>query len=240
MVQEGSLARTHGEAPGLPRGRSSLPQSAVRAAQRQRLLAAAVASVAESGYGAMTVADVVRRAKVSRAAFYVHFSDKEDCFLSATKHGGTLLFEAVLAATRAVPAAEPPEALLRAGTRAFLRFLADEPAFSRVFYVDMPAAGAGAVARMDTAQHRFAELNHEWHLRARRRCPQWPELPYDAYLGLSGATTELVSMRVRRGRTAELPELEDTLVALHLAVMAGRSWPAAVGRSVVDEAPAEP
>src|SRR5262245_33772351 len=56
MVQEGSLARTHGTSPGLPRGRSSLPQSAVRAAQRQRLLAAAVAATAEHGFHAITVA----------------------------------------------------------------------------------------------------------------------------------------------------------------------------------------
>jgi AcrR family transcriptional regulator len=224
VVQEGSLARTHGEAPGLPRGRSSLPQSAVRAAQRERLLAAAIAAVAESGYHSVTVADVVKRAKVSRAAFYVHFADKEDCFLAATRHGGGLMIDAVLTATREVPADAPPEDMLRAGCRAFLCFLAGEPAFARVFYVDMPAATAGAVARMGAAHHRFAELNRQWHQRARRRCPDWPEVPYDAYLGLSGATTELVSVRVHDGRTAELPELEDTLVALHLAVMAGRAW----------------
>jgi AcrR family transcriptional regulator len=227
LVQEGSLARTHGASPGLPRGRSSLPQSAVRAAQRRRLLAAAVASVAETGVQAFTVADVVRRAKVSRAAFYAHFSDKEDCFLSATRHGGTLLFEAVGSAARSLPTDTAPEDVLRAGFRAFLRFLADEPAFAKVFYIDMPAAGTVAVARMDTAQHRFAELNREWHDRSRRRRPGWPHLPYDAYLGLAGATTQLVSMRVRQGATAELPELEDTLVALHLAVMTGRAWPAA-------------
>lgn len=228
MVQEGSLARTHGDAPGLPRGRSSLPQSEVRAAQRQRLLAAAVAVAADVGYAAMTVADVVREAKVSRAAFYVHFSDKEDCFLAATRHGGQLMVASVIAATRAVPHGEPPEATLRAGCRAFLEFLAAEPAFARVFYVEMPAAGSSAVARMDAAQQRFARFNEEWHERARRRHPEWPELPHDAYLGLSGASTELVSVRVRRGRTAELPDLEGTLVALHLAVLAARPWPAPV------------
>ncbi|HEX5407349.1 MAG TPA: TetR/AcrR family transcriptional regulator [Pseudonocardiaceae bacterium] len=241
MVQEGSLARTHGAAPGLPRGRSSLPQSAVRAAQRERLLAAAVAAVAEHGFHALTVAEIVRRAKVSRAAFYVHFSDKENCFLSATAHGGSLLFDAVLAATRELPPGASPEDQLRAGTRAFLGFLAGEPAFARVFYVDMPAAGPHAVARMDVAQHRFAELNRAWHERALRWRPDWPDVPYDAYLGLSGATTELVSVRVRHGKTAELPELEDTLVALHLAVLAGQVWPAEqVRRTVVDGAGGEP
>jgi AcrR family transcriptional regulator len=196
--------------------------------------------VAETGFHALTVADIVRRAKVSRAAFYVHFSDKENCFLSATAHGGALLYEAVLAATRGLPHGASPEEQLRAGCRAFLEFLAGEPAFARVFYVDMPAAGPHAVARMDAAQHRFAEVNREWHERALRRRPDWPDVPYDAYLGLSGATTELVSVRVRHGRTAELPELEDTLVALHLAVLAGQVWPARPERSAVDGAGGEP
>lgn len=223
MGQEGSLARTHA-APGLPRGRSSLPVPEVRAAQRDRLLAAVVASSAEFGYGGVTVADVVRRARVSRAAFYAHFTDKEACFLAATARGGALLVESVLAAVRALPADAPPEDGLRTACRAFLRFLAGEPAFARVFYIDMPAAGSGAVGRLDAAQRRFAELNRAWHRRALRTHPGWPDVPFDAYLALAGATTELVSVRVRRGRTAELPALEDTMVALHLAVLAGRPW----------------
>jgi AcrR family transcriptional regulator len=220
----------------------------VRAAQRERLITAAIAAVAETGFHGVTVADVVRRAKVSRAAFYVHFPDKEDCFLAATRHGGRKLFGAVVEASRALPPDAPSEDLLRAGCRAFLRFLADEPAFARVFYVDMPAATAGTVVRLDASRHRYASINQEWHERARRRHPEWPEVPYDAYLALAGATTELISVRVRDGRTADLPELEDTLVALHLAVLAGRPWPSspapATGvpqdRSMVDESSGAP
>lgn len=224
MVQEGSLARTHGAAPGLPRGRSSLPAPAVRAAQRQRLISATVAAVAETGFGNLTVADIVRRAKVSRAAFYAHFTDKEDCFLAATELGGDLLVDAVVSATRDMAADVAPEDVLRVGCRAYLGFLVDEPAFARVFFIDMPAAGASAVGRLDRANDRFAQLNREWHELARKRFPEWPEVPYDAYLGLSGATFELVSVRVRRGKTGELLELEDTLVALYLAVLAGQPW----------------
>ncbi|WP_273940135.1 TetR/AcrR family transcriptional regulator [Kutzneria chonburiensis] len=108
MGQEGSLARRHDDAPGLPRGRSSLPADEVRAAQRQRLLTATVAAVAAVGFSAITVADIVRGARVSRAAFYAHFSDKEDCFLAATAYGGNLLVDAVIGATRALPADSSP------------------------------------------------------------------------------------------------------------------------------------
>ena len=57
----GTLAGTHAGKPGLPRGRSRLPEPAVHASQRERLLQAAVAAVAQKGYPAVTVADIVRR-----------------------------------------------------------------------------------------------------------------------------------------------------------------------------------
>jgi hypothetical protein len=64
--QGGSLAHTHEGKPGLPRGRSRLPARAVRASQVERLRRAAIAAVAEDGYADVTVADIVRRAKVSQ------------------------------------------------------------------------------------------------------------------------------------------------------------------------------
>jgi AcrR family transcriptional regulator len=227
MRQEGSLAATHDAAPGLPRGRARLPASDVAADQRKRLLGAAVATVAESGLRGVTVADIVRRARVSKAAFYAHFTDKDDCVLAASTHGWNLMVDAVRAATREPAPDADPEQAWRAGCRAYLRFLADEPAFARIFYVDVPAAGDEGVVRHDAATHQFARINQEWHEQARRRHPGWPTVPFDAYIALAGATTELVSVRVRQGRTAELPALEDTLAALHMAVLAGRPWPAA-------------
>ena len=89
--QGGTLADTHEGKPGLPRGRSRLPVRAVQASQRARLIRAIVAAVAQSGDAPVTVADIMRRARVSRAAFYAHFTDKEDCFLAATQEGGRLM-----------------------------------------------------------------------------------------------------------------------------------------------------
>jgi AcrR family transcriptional regulator len=224
-MQGGSLAGTHDGKPGLPRGRSRLPVPDVRASQLRRLRRATIAAVAEAGYAAVTVADIVRRAKVSRAAFYAHFADKEDAFLAATREGGQLMSDRVVAATRALPAGAPDEDVLRAGCRAFLEFLVDEPAFARVFYVDMPTAGPRAVERFDQADRRFAAMTATWHARARTRHPEWPAVPADAYQALAGAYAELVRSRVRAGRTQTLPELEDTLVSLHLAVLAAKPWP---------------
>jgi AcrR family transcriptional regulator len=171
------------------------------------------------------VADIVRRARVSRAAFYTHFTDKEDCFLAAAGEGGRLLDGWIVAATRAAEPGTPDEEVLRVACRAFLAFMTGEPEFAKIFYIDMPAAGPRAVDQLARAQHRYAELNQTWHERARARHPGWPVVPYDAYLGLAGATAELVRARVRAGETSTVPGLEDTIVALHLAVMAGQRWP---------------
>jgi len=239
--QAGTLARTHEGQPGLPRGRSSLPQQDVRASQRQRLLRSAIAVISESGYQHVTVADIVRRAKVSRGAFYEHFANKEECFLAATAEGRELMLARVVSEARALSegragsetraasqasADAAEEGLLRGAIRGYLAFLRDEPAFARVFYLHMPAAGEAAARRLDAGPRIFANLNQTWHERGRKRHPEWPVLPDEAYLALAGATVELVRSLVYSDRTEALPELEDTVVALHLTVMTGRPWPA--------------
>jgi hypothetical protein len=135
------------------------------------------------------------------------------------------MFARVVSAARTAPADTQDEQVIRAACRAFLAFLADEPAFARVFYVDMPAAGPRAVGRLEAAGRQFADLNRTWHQRARERHPDWPTVPQEAYLALAGATAELVRSMVRADRTHELPDLEDTLVSLHLAVLAACPWP---------------
>jgi AcrR family transcriptional regulator len=222
--QEGVLARTHEGEPGLPRGRSGLPLTAVREAQRERLLRAVIAAVGESGFRSVTVADIVRGARVSRAAFYAHFADKEECFLAATRQGGLLMADRVAAASRQEPKDATDETALRSSLTAFLGFLAEEPTFARAFYIEMPAAGPRAVRQIEAALHGYARMNRAWHERARRAHPDWPAVPYQAYYALAGATTELVRAEVRTGTMSAIRSLEDTLVALHLAVLAGRAW----------------
>src|SRR6185437_14381379 len=49
---------------------------------RRRLLDGLAASIADKGYRATTVADIVRRARTSRRTFYEHFAGKEECFIA--------------------------------------------------------------------------------------------------------------------------------------------------------------
>ena len=52
------------------------------AGHRARLTAGLATAIAEKGYAAVTIADVVRVARVSKRTFYEHFPDKEACFLA--------------------------------------------------------------------------------------------------------------------------------------------------------------
>ena len=67
----------------LPRGRHALAPEEVQADQRKRLIEAVPRVVAKHGYEAMSVADVVKAAAVSRNAFYNNFADKQECFAVA-------------------------------------------------------------------------------------------------------------------------------------------------------------
>ena len=75
----------------LPRGRHGIPREEVLASQRGRMLVAMTEAVAERGFAKVTVADVIRRAGVSRETFYQHFSDKDDAFLAALDGAAQLL-----------------------------------------------------------------------------------------------------------------------------------------------------
>ncbi|OIJ63671.1 TetR/AcrR family transcriptional regulator [Streptomyces mangrovisoli] len=80
----------------LPRGRSALPVDQVEALQRGRVYTAMAQVLAERGYAAATVEDVIRRAGVSRQTFYRYFDSKADCFAAAYQAAGESLLARVL------------------------------------------------------------------------------------------------------------------------------------------------
>ena len=112
--------------PVLPRGRHNLPVEVVRASQRERLLQAMLAIVAERGYEATTVPQVVAAAKVSRNAFYALFADKTDCFLALCDE-----LASEMLAELSQPAGDGWLDTLRQGVDRYLRWWQERPAFSR-------------------------------------------------------------------------------------------------------------
>src|SRR6478735_7323709 len=100
--------------------------------QRERLFAAMVATVAEKGYEATTVADLVKLSGVSRSAFYKHFEDKQACFLAAVEEliGPTL--EKLGGDESAPPGAERA----RQAFEELIRLIVSQPAAAKMCIVE--------------------------------------------------------------------------------------------------------
>src|SRR5213082_896317 len=90
----------------LPRGRHGLSRADVARSQRERMLRAMAEAVSELGYATTPVAEVLRRAGVSRETFYEHFRNKQECFLAAYDASARMLRGAVTDAFRSGSAAD--------------------------------------------------------------------------------------------------------------------------------------
>jgi AcrR family transcriptional regulator len=193
----------------LPRGTHGLDPSLVAASQRTRLLEAVGRTVAEKGYAAATIDDIVRGAGVSKKTFYEHFEDKLGCFLAAYEAASDELYEHVRAAQ---DSADDWVSRTRAGIHAYLRWLGAEPALARVFLIEIAAAGPDALACRERLRDRYA---------GRMRELQDPRVgvPDEIFQAVAAAADDLVVRRLRDG--SDLLELEPILLRLQVAQLAG-------------------
>jgi AcrR family transcriptional regulator len=181
------------EARGLPRGRASLPPGAVRDHQRERLIRGAIAAVAEKGYAAVTVADVVAAARVSRKAFYEHFAGKEECLLVAAGFGVGEMASRLAGVDG-----------LRPAVRAYLELCASERVFARVLFLELPTVGEAARRVRHDSFGALADLL--------RRAARRPDLPEWVYPAAVGAAYELILRAHEESRDVDYAALEDPVV----------------------------
>jgi AcrR family transcriptional regulator len=106
-------------------------------ATRAALIAAARALFAERGYAAVSTAEIVDRARVTRGALYHHFKDKRALFEAVHEQ---LEAELVTEIGRGLAGDAPARSfeLLLAGTDLFLD-ACDEPAFARIALQEAPS-----------------------------------------------------------------------------------------------------
>ena len=190
----------------LPRGTHGLDRSLVAASQRARLLEAVGRAVAERGYAAATIDDIVRDAGVSKKTFYEHFPDKLGCFLAAYEAASDELYEHVRAAQEAPGTWEDRT---RAGIHAYLRWLAAEPALARVFLIEVAAAGPEALARRERLRDRYAERMRELQVAN--------SVSDEIFHAVVAGADDLVVRRLREGR--DLLELEPVLLYLQVSLL---------------------
>jgi TetR/AcrR family transcriptional regulator len=184
----------------------------VGAVQRARMLRAIAEAMAEQGYVATTVADILKRAGTSRETFYQQFSSKQDCFIAAYE----LAANGILAELEreAHGSGTPLERFDRA-IGSYLNALAAEPAFARLFMVEVYSAGADVLERRAEIQRRFTQLVID-AAAARGRAERF------ACEALVAAVVTLVTTRLAAGDTDGLRALHKPLVELVADALARR------------------
>jgi len=151
----------------LPRGRHRLPRHQVVSSQRSRMLRGMADAMMEKGYVNTTVADVIKRAGVSRETFYQQFSSKADCFMTAFDAAADLLIGVVEAGADldldalAADDGRDHETRVAQFDRAltlYLDTLAEHPEAARLFLVEVYAAGPEAIRRRVALQQQIVDV----------------------------------------------------------------------------------
>src|SRR5215218_8776846 len=192
----------------LTAGPHGLEPALVARVQRERILEAMAATVAELGYQQLTIGKLLGRAGISKLTFYELFDSKEQCFAAAYDESIAQAFERIESAC-AAEALAPAEQRLGATIDALLEFFSEEPAVARMCVVEVLAAGpAGRERRLATMMEGLlAEVR--------------PDLGPIAARALVGGAEEVVFGAIDRGQTAELPQLAAEIADTQLKLIRG-------------------
>jgi AcrR family transcriptional regulator len=196
----------------IPSGQHGLAPELVSADQRARLNAAMVQVVADAGYVRTTVEDVLSRAGVSRRTFYEHYDNKQDCFVAACedvlgdwrRHGARAYHQAVTSHG----ALDTVSARLRGGLQTLFGLVASDPLGARVIFLETLNCGSPGLRRLERAVDELEQLVE----RAVRAGDGPPALPRGMVTVIVGGVLEIVTVRLRHGRTDELLELAEPLL----------------------------
>lgn len=201
-------------------GRQLLAREFVVEHQRARIIAALAEEVADRGYHAVTVADVVKRAAIARSTFYDNFSSKEQCFLAAQQVAMERALKGVVEAAGEID--DWPQRVL-AGLAGFLDFVAEEPALARTWVVESLVAGPAAVKQQQESLRSFISL----FKLGRDVSPHGEELPESLEEAIIGGVFWIVHQRLIRSEDGDiqeiLPDLADFVLAPYLGVESAKN-----------------
>ena len=177
---------------------------------RERLLEAMLAACGELGYEKTTVQDAIERARTSRATFYKHFADKEDCFAQAYDAAGEWLYARLVGAAGRRPGWRQG---LRAAIAELLEICANQPQVAKALIVEPHAAGGRALEQHNRLLQRLADA-----LDAAPREPSArPGPPAVTSSFMVGAIEALLRTKLMAGEAERVPEMLPGL--LYFAVV---------------------
>jgi AcrR family transcriptional regulator len=201
----------------LPRGDGIPSRSFVVHSQRERMLDAIANLSASKGYQAVTIPEIVHEAGVSVQSFYQQFAGREDTLQVAYEVGRRKML--ALGERMIVCEAEQDwRPTAHAAIATLLGFLASEPSFAHLAFVDVPAAGGKLAACAHDGPLAAAELLKP----ALARSPS-PAMSQIAVEASASAMHELCYARVAGGGARGLASMADLAAFIALQPFAATS-----------------
>jgi AcrR family transcriptional regulator len=161
-----------------------------------------------AGAGAVTVADVIARADVSRTVFRELFADREACLLAAFELGVQSV------GARMVAAYQSQRSWLdgiRAGLGAFLAFLEEEPALGRLLVIHAMGGGEEVLRRRAEVLATLAAAVDQGRLQVPQARQQPPGVIAE---GVVGAVLAVIQGRLSADEPKPLMELFGALASI--------------------------
>ncbi len=188
----------------------TFPGSRGRRPPRERVLQAMLLASGELGYEQVAVRHVIERAQTSRATFYKHFEDREDCFAQAYGDTGEWLYRRLIGAAKRQPSWREG---LRAALAELLEFCANQPATAKALLVEVHAAGERSLAQRRDLMERLSRALDS----ARREIPSRQAPPPITSDFIVGAIDTLLAAKLMDGDAERAPEMLPGL--LHFVAM---------------------
>jgi AcrR family transcriptional regulator len=208
----------------VPRGRHAPPLEVRQDRQRRRLNEAAAAVFARLGYADATAEAIAREAGMSKATFYEHFDNKEDCICALFDTAAETLLGAIGGAASDEAGSElSPRDRYRESVVAFLEVLAEHPDYSQTLLVEIIGAGPRAMERRDRVLAAFAAyIDHRNAEDAAAGLVPRLASPDDAF-AIVGAVVELASRQIRNAEPADVRDLTPVVERLITGMLAAAS-----------------
>jgi AcrR family transcriptional regulator len=185
-----------------------------RSQRHEQLIEAGLRAFGSRGFHEVGVRDICAEAHLTERYFYESFENREALFLAVYERGVGRIRDAIVAALEKAQ----PEDMARAGLRAFLCLLRDEPLWPRIILIDVLTVGPTVGSQSFLATQGFADMvgNIVGAL--------YPDRDLDPQLvasGLVGSTVSLVMRWAQGGFVEPLDKVLDHCALFYEALMIG-------------------
>ncbi len=203
--------------PPVPRGRHAPPLEVRLEVQKQRLFDAAAIVFSDVGYADASAEAISRQAGMSKATFYEHFANKEECLIALFQYASEVVLGVLVESARS--AGGDFRDRHRAGLRAILEIAEANPSMAQAILVETVGAGPRVAELRDRALNTVANVMYEETVRGAERGGGPPFRSPDEAFAIVGATFELVSRQLRTGQPERLLDLEPLVQRLIVGLL---------------------